>query len=115
MGRGQREELAVLQGHQDRVWSAAFSPDGAKVVTASSDRSARLWDAASGQELAVLQGHEDRVWSAAFSPDGAKVVTASSDRSARLWDAASGQSWRCCKATRRGLVGGVQPGRGARW
>ena len=62
------------------------------MVTASSDHSARLWDAASGQELAVLQGHEAGVWSAAFSPDGSKVVTASIDRSARVWDAASGQA-----------------------
>jgi WD40 repeat protein len=55
------------------------------VVTASLDRSARLWDAASGQELAVLRGHEAGVGSAAFSPDGAKVVTASADRTARIW------------------------------
>ena len=49
----------VLQGHEAAVTSAAFSPDGAQVVTASEDRTARLWDAASGKELAVLQGHED--------------------------------------------------------
>jgi hypothetical protein len=47
-----------IASHQGRVLSAAFSPDGAKVVTASEDRSARLWEAASGKELAVLQGHE---------------------------------------------------------
>ena len=55
------------------------------MVTASVDRTARLWDAASGKELAVLQGHKDPVRSAAFSPDGAKVVTASDDGTARIW------------------------------
>ena len=40
--------------------SAVFSPDGARVVTASADKTARLWEAASGKELAVLRGHEDR-------------------------------------------------------
>jgi WD40 repeat protein len=78
-------ELGVLQGHEASVRSASFSPDGTKVVTASFDRSARLWDAASGKQLALLQGHEERVWSVSFSPDGTKVVTASDDRNARIW------------------------------
>ena len=61
------------------------------MVTASDDKTARLWDAQSGQEIAVLTGHADWVRSAAFSPDGRRVVTASSDNTARLWDAQSGQ------------------------
>ena len=44
--------------HEGRVRSAAFSPDGARVVTASDDNTARVWDAASGQEIASLKGHE---------------------------------------------------------
>ena len=71
--------------------SAAFSPDGSRIVTASWDNTARIWDAASGKEIAVLRGHEDAVHSAAFSPDGSRIVTASSDNTARIWDAASGK------------------------
>ncbi|HYT47911.1 MAG TPA: TIR domain-containing protein, partial [Burkholderiales bacterium] len=76
-------------GHEGPVNSAAFSPDGSRIVTASTDRTARIWDAASGKEIAVLRGHEDTVISAAFSPDGSRIVTASGDRTARIWDAAS--------------------------
>ncbi len=70
-------ERLLLVGHQGPMQSACFSPDGARIVTASYDRTARLWDAATGQELAALHGHEGRVESACFSPDGARIVTAS--------------------------------------
>ena len=71
--------------------SAQFSRDGKTVVTASEDKTTRLWDAASGKELHVLRGHEGRSRSAQFSRDGKTVVTASGDKTARLWDAASGK------------------------
>ena len=69
--------------------SAAFSPDGSRIVTASGDKTARIWDAASAKEIAVLRGHDGAVYSAAFSPDGSRIVTASGDKTARIWDAAS--------------------------
>ena len=68
------------------VHSAAFSPDGSRIVTASGDNTARIWDAASAKEIAVLRGHDSDVRSAAFSPDGLRVFTASDDETARIWD-----------------------------
>ncbi|WP_208340204.1 AAA-like domain-containing protein [Aetokthonos hydrillicola] len=75
----------VLQGHQDSVNSASFSQDGQHIVTASDDKTARVWDL-SGRQLAVLQGHQDKVKSASFSQDGQHIVTASDDKTARIWD-----------------------------
>ena len=88
--RDLRERLVL--GHDDRTNSAAFSPDGKRVVTASADKTARIWDAATGQPIGELRGHDDVVTSAAFSPDGKRIVTASADRTARIWDAETGQS-----------------------
>ncbi len=76
--------------HEDIVWSAAFSPDGTRIVTASEDKTARLWNVTTGVQIGEPLRHKDRVQSAAFSPDGTRIVTASWDSTARLWDAATG-------------------------
>jgi hypothetical protein len=55
------------------------------VLTASRDKTARLWEADSGKLLATFQGHTEAVWIAVFSPDGRHVLTASVDKTARLW------------------------------
>jgi WD40 repeat protein len=81
----------VLRGHAGVVSRAGFSPDGRRVVTASQDTTARVWDVDTGEELAALRGHDDWVWRAEFSTDGRRVVTASKDGTARLWDAGDGR------------------------
>jgi WD40 repeat protein len=78
--------------HDDWVNSAAYSPDGRRVVTASHDTTARVWDAVTGQALSPPLRHDHAVFHAAFSPDGRRVVTASVDKTARVWDAATGQA-----------------------
>jgi len=61
-------------------------------VTASSDKTARVWDAATGKALSEPMKHDNYVNSAQFSPDGQRVVTASYDKTARVWDAATGKA-----------------------
>ena len=83
--------VMTLRGHEDGVSSVAFSPDGQRIVTGSLDRTAKVWDAASGRELLTLKGHGGAVNSVAFSPDGQRIVTGSLDKTAKVWEAASGR------------------------
>jgi uncharacterized protein (TIGR03066 family) len=80
----------ILKGHTAGVVSAAFSPDGTRIVTGSNDNTARVWNAESGAEVLRLKGHSEGVTSATFSLDGTRIVTASSDNTVRVWDAKSG-------------------------
>jgi WD40 repeat protein len=80
----------VIYKNESWVFDANFSPDGRTFVTASLDRTARIYDAHTGEELQVLR-HPAPVRTACFSPDGRYVVTGGSDSSTRIWDVASGQ------------------------
>jgi WD40 repeat protein len=85
MGCLEGAELLMLDGHTSTVWSVAFSSDGTRIVSASSDRSVRIWDASTGAELKRLNGHTDFVCSVAFSSDGTRIVSGSKDKSVRVW------------------------------
>ena len=78
--------------HAAEVLAAAFSPDGQRVITASSDQTARVWEARTGTPLTPPLRHRDFVLCAAFSPDGEQVVTGSRDQTAQVWNARTGQA-----------------------
>ena len=78
-----------LRGHEHDVPFVAYSPDGTRIVTASSDKTVRIWSADTGDLLHVLQ-HGDMVDAADFSPDGKLVVSGAADDLLRVWDARTG-------------------------
>lgn len=80
----------VLRGHDDRVWSVAWSPDGTRVASASRDGDVRIWDPTDGTVAATLSGHDGWVRHVAWSPDGTRVASASHDGTVRVWEPRTG-------------------------
>jgi len=87
----------VLVGHEDTIDDLAFSPDGARIATASWDATVRVWDRSTQRTLQILRGHNGRVFAVTFSPDGSRIVSGSDDTTLRIWDATTGEAlppWR---------------------
>ena len=68
----------------------AVAPDGIRIVTGSSDGTARVWNARTGAEVLQLKGHTRAIRTVAVTPDGTRIVTGSDDGTARIWDASTG-------------------------
>jgi eukaryotic-like serine/threonine-protein kinase len=88
----------TFSGHKLPLWCTAFSPDGQRIVTGGFDKTARVWDAATGSQTLVLSGHKGEVLSLAFSPDGQRIVSGGgkwavgkTPGEVMVWDAATGQ------------------------
>jgi WD40 repeat protein/serine/threonine protein kinase len=77
--------LRKYRGHRDRVSSLSWSADGLHLLSASWDRTARLWKLATGRCVHTLVGHADKVLTTSLSPDGRWALTGSADQSLKLW------------------------------
>ncbi|MFO0578587.1 MAG: protein kinase [Polyangia bacterium] len=80
------DEVSGIHG-DERIYAAAISPDGTRIVTASEDKTAQIVSAGDYRKLASLRGHGGLIWRVAWSPDGKRVLTASADKTTRIWNA----------------------------
>lgn len=91
--------------HAGHVNSAVFSGDGASVLTASDDGTAKIWSCEVGACGRTLRGHKAPVLCALFAPDDELVLTSSADHTVRLWRAGTGE----CRRTLVNRGGNLWP------
>ena len=86
--------IRTLEGHASVVTAVAVTPDGHRAVSASRDRTLRVWDLERGQVVRTLEGHTKAVTAVAVTPDGYSAVSGSRDGTLRVWDLATGEMMR---------------------
>ena len=102
------QQIRTLQGHNNTVTQAVFSPDGSMLATTSADGTVRLWNTSSWDRTQTLYGHAGWVLQSAFSPDGTMLLTAGTDKTIRLWDVTTGEEKKLFKnPLPEGLVDGI--------
>ena len=79
------QEVVLLAGHTDKIYSVSFSPDG-KTLAGGSGRRVELWDAATGELKRTFTGHTDKIYRVSFSPDGKTLASGSYDGTMLLWE-----------------------------
>ena len=81
-----RDNSLILSGHTNSLFAFIFSADNKRMVTASRDRTARVWDSSIGRELLTLYGHPGPIYSVALSPDGVHLATGDEQGNVRIWN-----------------------------
>jgi WD40 repeat protein len=84
-------ETKTITGHNDYIYSIAWSGDNKTLASASYDQLDKLRDTTNGSELKTLKDHADAVYGVAFNKEGTLLASCSADRSVKVWDVATGK------------------------
>jgi WD40 repeat protein len=79
-------QTSYLEGHTEAIYAAAYSPDGALVLTGGFDKTVRIWDRASRRLLRTVADHQNVVLTIAVSRDGLQFASAGLDNTIKLYD-----------------------------
>ncbi len=93
------KSVKIISGHTDSVLSAVFSRDGTRVLSASRDQTARVWNSANGEAVGTVtgqaavfndnvfaEGHDYDLFAMRFFPDAKRLLTSGFDGTMRIWD-----------------------------
>jgi len=83
------EQQGVIKAHQDTITGLAFSPDGRRIASSSTDRYIRIHQIDTKELLDQLEGHTSHVLDVAWSADGETIASAGADHVAKLWTVAT--------------------------
>jgi len=86
--------LRTLEGHYADISGVAVTPDGTRAISASADKTLKVWGLDSGCTLRTLEGHSDGVSGVAVTPDGTRAVSASRDKTLKVWNLDTGRAMR---------------------
>ncbi|MEG5115570.1 hypothetical protein QUB60_23060, partial [Microcoleus sp. A2-C5] len=89
--RANEGALRTLVGHTSFVNAVAIAPDGLTAISASSDKTLKIWDTETGRELKTLTGHSSGVNAVAIVPDGKTAISGSWDKTLKIWDTETGR------------------------
>ena len=92
------KQVRQFGGFGGPVFKLQLTPDGKELLACSSDKTVRVFTAATGAAVRTLSGHNDWVYAIALSPDGKTVASGSWDGDVRLWNLADGKPVRTITA-----------------